>query len=78
MTVKKLKVQMLGEKCALVERLMIPLDGTVQILEQIFKDRKVVFLRAGASGKSSLAQCLCAKQPQVFASPCFLAFCVSL
>ena len=45
----------------------IPLDGTVQILEQILEDKRVVFLRAGvASGKSTLAQYLCTQQPNKY------------
>ncbi|CAE7300082.1 unnamed protein product [Symbiodinium sp. CCMP2592] len=45
----------------------IPLDGTVQILEQTLEDKRVVFLRAGvASGKSTLAQYLCTKQPNKY------------
>ena len=45
----------------------IPLDGTIQILEQILEDKRVVFLRAGvASGKSTLAQYLCTQQPNKY------------
>ena len=50
----------------------IPLDETVQQLEALLQEKRVVFLRAGvASGKSTLAQFLCREQPskylQVFA-----------
>ena len=50
----------------------IPLDKTVQKLEPLLQEERVVFIRAGvASGKSTLAQYLCRKQPskylQVFA-----------
>ena len=50
----------------------IPLDATVQELENLLQKKRVVFIRAGvASGKSTLANYLCTVQPskylQVFA-----------
>ena len=45
----------------------IPLEGTVQSLEEMLKDRRVVFLRAAvASGKSTLARYLCTQQPSKY------------
>ena len=53
----------------------IPLDNTIQTLEALLQEKRVVFLRAGvASGKSTLAQHLCSVQPSKYLQVCPPAF----
>ena len=61
-----------AEEPAILETdVFIALDKTVQKLETLLQEERVVFLRAGvASGKSTLAQYLCREQPSKYLQVC--------
>ncbi|CAK9012725.1 unnamed protein product [Durusdinium trenchii] len=59
------------EPAILETDVFIALDKTVQKLETLLQEERVVFLRAGvASGKSTLAQYLCREQPSKYLQVC--------